>query len=132
MKNRGTFHLQPPCYWPTLNRGACYEPAERELEQRRLRARALQVLDSVLEAGGRLDFGTDISKREIERDHRARRGTRVPDAAAALGWANWVRQHTKRTNPLNGPLHVLEVASYGHDELQPHMNGWSTYGPYRY
>jgi hypothetical protein len=38
----------------------------RQLEQQRLRTRALQVLGSVLEAGGRLDIGTDISQREIE------------------------------------------------------------------
>lgn len=40
--------------------------ATRQLEQQRLRARAVQVLDSVLEAGGRLDAGTDLGQREIE------------------------------------------------------------------
>ena len=39
--------------------------AARQLEQQRLRARAVQMLDSMLEAGGRLDVGTEISEREI-------------------------------------------------------------------
>jgi hypothetical protein len=56
----------------------------------------------------------------------------APGAAAALGWASWIRQHAELTNPLNGPLHVLEVTSCSHEELQPHMNGWSTHGPYRH
>lgn len=52
------------------------------------------------------------------------------DATAAREWADWIRQHAKATNPLNWPLQVLEVISCSHDELQPHMNGWSTHGPY--
>jgi hypothetical protein len=55
----------------------------------------------------------------------------APDAAAALEWASWIRRHAELANPLNGPLHVLEVTSCSHEELQPHMNGWSAYGPYR-
>lgn len=54
------------------------------------------------------------------------------DAAAALEWASWIRRHAERTSPLNGPLHVLEVTSSSHQDLQPHMNGWSSYGPYRH
>ncbi len=56
----------------------------------------------------------------------------APDAAAAFGWASCIRQYAEFTNPLNGPLHVLEVTSCSHEELQPHMNGWSTHGPYRH
>jgi hypothetical protein len=52
-------------------------------------------------------------------------------AAAAREWAGWIRRHAERTNPLNGPLRVVVVASCSHQELEPHMNGWSTYGPYR-
>jgi hypothetical protein len=26
---------------------------------------------------------------------------------------------------------LVQVASCSHEELQPHMNGWSTHGPYR-
>jgi hypothetical protein len=37
-----------------------------------------------------------------------------------------------RIYPLNGPLRLEEVTSCNHDELQPHMQGWSTYGPYRH
>jgi hypothetical protein len=37
----------------------------------------------------------------------------------------------KRANPLNEPLHVLAVTSCNHHELEPQMNGWGIYGPYR-
>jgi hypothetical protein len=46
-------------------------------------------------------------------------------------WAKWIRQHAERTDPLNGQLRLVEVTSCSHEELQPHMRGWSTYGPYR-
>lgn len=54
-----------------------------------------------------------------------------PDAQAAREWADWIRQHAECTDPLNGPLRIAKVTSCSHEELQPHMNGWSTYGPYR-
>lgn len=53
------------------------------------------------------------------------------DAEAAHEWANWIRQHAEATDPLNGPLRIMQVASCSHDELQPHMKGWSTYEPRR-
>lgn len=40
-------------------------------------------------------------------------------------------RHAERTNPLNGPLRVLAATSCSHQELEPHMNGWSTYGPHQ-
>jgi hypothetical protein len=40
--------------------------AEREHELQRLRARAMEVLEAVTAAGGRLDLNADISEREIE------------------------------------------------------------------
>lgn len=52
------------------------------------------------------------------------------NAEAAHEWANWIRQHAETTDPLNGPLHIVQVTSCSHDELQPHMKGWSTYGPH--
>lgn len=55
----------------------------------------------------------------------------APGAAAAREWAGWIRRHAERTNPLNGPLRVLAVTSCSHQELEPHMNGWSTYGPHQ-
>lgn len=55
-----------------------------------------------------------------------------PEAAAALEWAGWIRRHAERTSPLNAPLHMVEITSCTHQELQPHVNGWSTYGPYRH
>jgi hypothetical protein len=56
----------------------------------------------------------------------------APDAASAGEWARWICQHAERTNPLNGPLRLIEVTSCSHEELQRHMNGWSAYGPYRH
>lgn len=55
----------------------------------------------------------------------------APDAQAARGRADWIRQHAERTDPLNGPLRLEEVTSCNHEELQRHMRGWSTHGPYR-
>jgi hypothetical protein len=54
-----------------------------------------------------------------------------PERDQAGGWATWIRQHADRTDPINGPLHLLRVTSASHNDLPPHMNGWSTYGPYR-
>ena len=55
----------------------------------------------------------------------------APDAQAAREWADWIRRHADRTDPLNGRLRLVEVTSCSHEELQPHMHGWSTHGPYR-
>lgn len=46
--------------------------------------------------------------------------------AAAEDWAGWIRRHADKTDPLNGPLQIVEVTSCHHEELQPYMNGWST------
>lgn len=54
-----------------------------------------------------------------------------PARTEAIKWSAWIRQHADRTDPLNGALGLLRVASASHDELKPHMNGWNTYGPYR-
>jgi hypothetical protein len=56
----------------------------------------------------------------------------APDEASAREWASWIRQHADRTNPLNGPLRLIEVTSCSHEELRRQMNGWSTHGPYRH
>ena len=56
---------------------------------------------------------------------------KASDAQAAREWADWIRQHAERTDPLNGPLRLVQVTSCNHEELQRHMNGWSTHGPYR-
>jgi hypothetical protein len=55
-----------------------------------------------------------------------------PAAQEAHEWAGWIREHAERTDPLNGPLRIEEVTSCSHEELQPHMRGWSTHGPYRH
>ncbi|HEX3955319.1 MAG TPA: hypothetical protein VHZ03_01670 [Trebonia sp.] len=59
-------------------------------------------------------------------------GLEAPAAQAAREWAGWIRQHAEHTDPLNGTLRLAKVISCSHDELQPHMNGWSTHGPYRH
>ena len=48
----------------------------------------------------------------------------------ARKWAAWIQEHAKRIDPTNGPLRLLRTTSCSHDELQPHMHGWSTHGPY--
>ncbi|AWZ23080.1 hypothetical protein CEJ39_01850 [Rhodococcus pyridinivorans] len=46
---------------------------------------------------------------------------------AAQDWASWIRRHADHTDPLHGPLQIVEVTTCRHEELQPYMNGWSTY-----
>lgn len=58
-------------------------------------------------------------------------GLDAPVAQAARKWADWIRQHAKRTDPLNGSLRVAKVTSCSYEELQAHMDGWSAYGPHR-
>lgn len=53
------------------------------------------------------------------------------DARAARERADRIRQHAERTDSLNGPLRLEKVTSCSQEVLQPHMNGWSTRGPYR-
>lgn len=54
-----------------------------------------------------------------------------PNKEEAKGWAGWIRQHADRTDPITGPLRRVRVTSASHNDLAPHMSGWSTYGPYR-
>lgn len=53
------------------------------------------------------------------------------DAQAAREWAGWIREHAETIDPIRGPLEVVTVTTCSHEELAPHMNGWSTYGPHR-
>ena len=64
--------------------------------------------------------------------HAAMLGDSDAAAARECRSADWIRKHAKAANPLNGPLHVLEVTSCSPEELQPYMNGWSARGPYRH
>lgn len=68
-------------------------------------------------------YADEIDSRTEELDEPAR--------SEAIKWSEWIRQHADRTDPLNGPLGLLRVESASHAELEPHMNGWNTYGPYR-
>lgn len=54
-----------------------------------------------------------------------------PEKEGARKWAAWIRQHASLTDPVNEPLRLPRVTSASHDDLAPHMDGWSTYGPYR-
>ncbi|MBW0252602.1 hypothetical protein [Cellulomonas sp. PS-H5] len=55
-----------------------------------------------------------------------------PDSAqVAREWAVWIREHAERTDPIHGALHVVKVTACSHEEIAPHMNGWSAYGPHR-
>lgn len=54
-----------------------------------------------------------------------------PAAEEAKKWSEWIRQHAARTDPVNGPLRLLRVTSASRQDLEPHMSGWSAYGPYR-
>lgn len=49
----------------------------------------------------------------------------------AFKWAAWIRQYADQTDPISGPLRPLHITSAKSDELEPYMNGWSVYGPYR-
>ncbi|MDZ7917744.1 MAG: hypothetical protein U5O16_39020 [Rhodococcus sp. (in: high G+C Gram-positive bacteria)] len=49
----------------------------------------------------------------------------------AREWATWIQEHAECIDPINGPLRLAHTTSCSHDELQPHMSGWSTHGPYR-
>lgn len=53
------------------------------------------------------------------------------EGQSARAWADWIQQHAERIDPLNGPLQITQVTSCTYDELEPHMNGWSAYGPHR-
>lgn len=53
------------------------------------------------------------------------------EGQSAREWADWIQQYAQRIDPLNGPLRVTQVSSCTYDELEPHMNGWSAYGPHR-
>ncbi|MDX6390409.1 MAG: hypothetical protein QOJ73_1472 [Streptosporangiaceae bacterium] len=77
------------------------------------------------------DAATAMCSYADEIDARAS-ALEAPAARAAREWAEWIREHAERTDPLNGPLRLEEVSSSSHEELQPHMRGWSTHGPYRH
>lgn len=55
-----------------------------------------------------------------------------PDGDEARSWSAWIRKHADETDPINGPLRLTCVTSASHNDLEPHMDGWSTYGPHRH
>jgi hypothetical protein len=143
-----TVEEQLPALVRTLETGEAEAQWARTQEQRRAGIRQARWEEVRQEAFTKLAYERNTQQLH---DELARRGTaaamtayadeisahaaglEAPDAAAALEWASWIRRHAEATDPLNGPLHVLEATtSCGHEELQPHMNGWSTRGPYRH
>lgn len=50
--------------------------------------------------------------------------------AAAIRWAQWIRQHAVRTDPLDDRLQLLEVSDATPTELEPYMGQWSPFGPH--
>lgn len=53
------------------------------------------------------------------------------DADEARKWTAWIRQHADRIDPINGPPQLLSITTARYADLEPHMNGWSAYGPHR-
>lgn len=83
--------------------------------------------------GGQLDRRKDAAAMRMYADDIESRTEEIDEPARteATEWVTWIRQHADRIDPLSGPLRLLCVTSATHDELMPHMNGWSTFGPYR-
>jgi hypothetical protein len=84
--------------------------------------RLLAELDSRDTAAAMRAYANEIDARAAALEAQA--------ARAAREWAGWIREHAERTDPLSGPLHLEEVTSCSYEELQPHMRGWSAYGPH--
>ena len=86
--------------------------------------RLLAELDSRDAAAAMRAYADEIDTRAA--------GMEAQAARAAREWAEWIREHAERTDPLNGPLHLEVVTSCSYEELQTHMQGWSAHGPYRH
>lgn len=142
-----TLEEQLPALVRALETGEAEAQWARKEKDRRAAIRAARWEEARTEAFTKLAYERNAQRLREELDRRAAAVAMTvyadeitahaatlgdKEAAAALEWAGWIRQHAKAANPLNGPLHVLEVTSYSHDELQPHMNGWSARGPYRH
>jgi hypothetical protein len=82
--------------------------------------RLLTELDSRDAAAAMRVYADEIDTRAAE--------LKAPGTQAARGWAEGIRQHAERTDPLNGPLRLEEVTSCSHEEPQRHMRDWSTQG----
>jgi hypothetical protein len=131
----------------TLEIGEAEAEWARKEEERRVGIREVRWQEVKKEAFAKLTYERNA---ERLRDQLARRDAaaamcryateiithaaqlEASDEASAREWASWIRQHAERTNPLNGPLLLIDVTSCSHEELQRHMNGWSAYGPYRH
>ena len=118
----------------------------REEEARRAEIRAVRWEEVKKEAFTKLTYqrNAETLRDQLERRQAAAAMRRyademdaradqldAPAAEEAKKWAEWIRQHADRTDPINGALRLLHVTTASHDELQPHMAGWASYGPYR-
>jgi hypothetical protein len=134
-----TVEEQLPALIRTLETGEAEAKWARTEEQRRAGIRQARWEPVRQEALAKLAYDRNTQRLADElarRDAAAAMTAHAADldpaqAKAALGWASWIRRHAEATHPLNGPLHILEVPTWSHEELQPHMNGWSTRRPYR-
>ena len=70
--------------------------------------RLLAELDSRDAAAAMRVYADEIDTRAAELE--------APDAQAARGRAESIRQHAEHTDPLNGPLRLEEVTSCSHEE----------------
>jgi len=142
-----TVEEQLPALIRTLETGEAHAQWARTEEERRAGIRQVRWKEVRQEAFAKLAYERNTQRLagELARRDAAAAMTAYADevtahaadldpteAKAALEWASWIHRHAEATHPLNGPLHVLEVTTCGHDELQPYMNGWSTRGPYRH
>jgi hypothetical protein len=118
----------------------------RQEETRRSEARQTRWEEVKKEAFKRLTYqrNAEMLRDQLQRRHAAAvmrtyadeviaQADRLddPDADEARNWSAWIRQHADETDPINGPLRLTGVTSASRDDLEPHMNGWSTYGPHR-
>lgn len=118
----------------------------REEEARRAEIRAVRWEEVKKEAFTKLTYqrNAEILSEQLGRRQEATamriyadevdaRADQLDDSEAeeARAWAGWIRQHADRTDPINGTLRLLGVTAASNDELQPHMAGWASYGPYR-
>lgn len=141
-----TLEEQLPTVVHTLEVGEAEAQWALQEEERRAQIRQVRWEEVKKEAFAKLTYERnaerlrdELARRDAAAAMRAYAGE-IDAHAASLGtsdqqrareWAGWIRRHAESSDPINGSLQVIEVTTCNHSELQPHMNGWSTYGPHR-
>lgn len=118
----------------------------RQEETRRSEARQTRWEEVKKEAFTKLTYerNAEMLRDQLERRHTAAAMRVYADEVGAYAdqlddsvkdearkWSEWIRKHANKTDPINGPLRLTCITSASHSDLEPHMNGWSTYGPHR-